>query len=56
MITLTKGSDTKFLSKESGLVEILLKQGWSLPEEAKLETKPEEKDIVKNGKPSKPSN
>ena len=44
MITLNKGNNTKILSEESGLIEILKAQGWM--EEAIVE--PKKKD-VKNG-------
>ena len=47
MITLIKGLDSKILSEDSKLLDILLKQGWEL--------KLEEKE-VKNGKSSKSSN
>ncbi len=44
MITFTKGKDTKILSEESKLIEILLATGW---------TKETQEKEVKNGKSGK---
>lgn len=43
MITLHKDGGTKFVSEDSALLQVLLKQGWVK----------EEKKEVKNGKTSK---
>lgn len=46
MTTLTKGNDTKILDENSGLIKVLLSQGW-------IETQEKE---VKNGKSGKSGN
>lgn len=49
MITLTKGTEIKIIDKNSGLLEVLLKQGWSKPEKS-------EERKIKDGKSSTTSN